>query len=241
MMHDTKKEVDKTRSEVEGMFNSIARNYDFLNHFLSLGTDRLWRYRAVSIIGRHLKPRYILDVATGTGDLAIASLKLGPEKVTGIDISSAMLEKGNQKITAKKLNDRIELIKGDSQNIEFHEGTFDVTMSAFGVRNFENTLKGLSEMYRVLRNGGMIMILEFSRPAHFPFRQIYNLYFTRILPWVGKIVSGDKKAYAYLPDSVMTFPENEDFMKLLGESGFHDVHQVRLSGGIASIYYGFKL
>jgi demethylmenaquinone methyltransferase / 2-methoxy-6-polyprenyl-1,4-benzoquinol methylase len=239
-MQQENRSMEKSRSEVEVMFNSIARHYDFLNHFLSFGTDRFWRRRAINTIGRHLRPSAILDVATGTADLAICSLRLNPDKVTGIDISESMLELGRKKIADKNLGEKIELFRGDSEAIQYKDGTFDVAMSAFGVRNFENTLKGLSEMCRVLREGGMIMILEFSRPAHFPFRQAYKFYFTRVLPWVGKKVSGDIKAYSYLPDSVMNFPDNEDFMKLLLDAGFGDVHQIRLSGGIASIYYGFK-
>jgi len=241
MMQVKNKESDIRKDSVEEMFDSIAHHYDFLNHFLSFGVDRFWRRRAIRIISEHIKPERILDVATGTGDLAIASLKLKPSKVTGIDISEAMLSLGRKKLRKKGLTDRIELLKGNSETIEFPEATFDVAMSAFGVRNFGDTLKGLTEMNRVLRKGGMIMILEFSRPAYFPLKHLFNFYFTRILPWLGKSISGDKGAYSYLPDSVMHFPDNEDFMMILHLAGFNNEHQLRLSGGIASIYYAFKV
>lgn len=228
------------REEVEQMFDSIARHYDFLNHFLSLGTDRWWRRRAINTIGKQIQPVRILDVATGTGDLAIASLRLNPVRVTGIDISEGMLDLGRKKIMERHLDDRIELLKGDSEAINFADETFDVVMVAFGVRNFEHTQKGLSEMFRVLRPRGMIMILEFSKPTLFPFKQLYYFYFTRILPWIGRMVSGDSRAYTYLPESVMSFSDNESFLILMREVGFVCEKQKKLSGGIASIYYGFK-
>ncbi len=226
--------------QVEKMFDSISKHYDLLNHLLSLGTDRLWRRRAVNLIGRNCKAVQILDVATGTGDLAIEALRLGPEKVTGIDISASMLEEGRLKLEKMGLNDRIELIKGDASSTGFAEGTFDAVMSAFGVRNFEDTLAGLTEMCRVLKPGGMIMVLEFSRPSWFPLKQIYGFYFRRILPAIGRKVSGDPSAYTYLPESVMKFPDNEKFLDLLTRAGFIRPGQKRLSGGIASIYTGFR-
>jgi len=228
------------REQVEAMFDSISRHYDRLNHILSMGTDRRWRRRAVNLIGSCIRPSNILDVATGTGDLAIESLRLGPLKVTGIDISGKMLEEGRLKITRLGLGDRIELLKGDSQSIEFSDGTFDVAMSAFGVRNFEDTVAGLREMCRVLRPGGMLMVLEFSRPSRFPLKQIYGLYFRRVLPRIGRRVSGDPGAYSYLPSSVMSFPDNERFLELMLRAGFTGVKQTKLTGGIASIYHGFK-
>jgi demethylmenaquinone methyltransferase/2-methoxy-6-polyprenyl-1,4-benzoquinol methylase len=239
-MHDTTRKSGPSAEQVEIMFDSISKHYDRLNHLLSFGTDRFWRRRAVSLIGRYAKPKTVLDVATGTGDLAIEALRLQPEKVTGIDISSRMLEEGRRKIETLGSGDRIELLKGDASAIGFSDGTFDVVMSAFGVRNFENTLAGLTEMCRVVRPGGMIMVLEFSRPAWFPFRQIYGFYFRRILPRIGRKVSGDSSAYSYLPDSVMSFPDNERFLGLLEKAGFSGVAQKRLTGGIASIYTGFR-
>lgn len=240
MMNLTNQVGKAPREKVEQMFDSIAGRYDFLNHFLSLGTDRWWRRRAINIIGKNMQPGRILDVATGTGDLAIASLSLNPVRVTGIDISDRMLELGRKKISEMHLDDKIELLRGDSEEINFADETFDVVMAAFGVRNFEHTLAGLTEMFRVLKPRGMIMILEFSKPSLFPFKQVYNFYFTVVLPQIGKRVSGDQNAYSYLPQSVMSFPDNEAFLKLLREAGFVSEKQKKLSGGIASVYYGFK-
>jgi demethylmenaquinone methyltransferase/2-methoxy-6-polyprenyl-1,4-benzoquinol methylase len=228
------------RDQVEAMFNSISPRYDLLNRLLSLGTDRRWRRSAINIIGEKTSPATILDVATGTGDLAIEALRLAPLKITGIDISEKMLEVGRAKIAGLGHTGKIELIRGDSAAITFPDGSFDAVMSAFGVRNFENTLAGLSEMFRVLRPQGLIMVLEFSRPSRFPMRQVFGLYFTRILPWIGRKVSGDPDAYTYLPESVMSFPDNEDFLQLLRMAGFTGAGQKKLSGGIASIYYGFR-
>jgi len=239
-MHDTTRNSGPSAEKVESMFDSISRHYDRLNHLLSFGTDRFWRRRAVSLIGRHIKPQSMLDVAAGTGDLAIEALRLQPEKITGIDISSGMLEEGHRKIKEMGYGGRIELLKGDVSATGFSDGAFDVVMSAFGVRNFENTLAGLTEMCRVVRPGGMIMVLEFSKPEWFPFRQIYEFYFRRILPFIGGKISGNRSAYSYLPDSVMAFPDNEKFLALLEKAGFRRVAQKRLTGGIASIYSGFR-
>ncbi len=240
MMPDKKQHKGAPKEQVEAMFDSISKNYDRLNRILSMGTDRRWRSRAIDLIGLHIRPVTMLDVATGTGDLAIEALKLGPRKVTGIDISGKMLEEGRRKITRMGLGERIELVKGDSQTMQFGDQTFDVAMSAFGVRNFEDTAAGLREMCRVLRPGGMIMVLEFSRPSWFPLKQIYGLYFRRILPRIGRKVSGDPDAYTYLPESVMSFPDNERFLELMLRAGFTGVKQTRLTGGIASIYHGFR-
>ncbi len=228
------------KDSVAAMFNSIAHRYDFLNHFLSFGIDRLWRKRAIRIISAgYISPR-ILDVATGTGDLAIASMKAVPETVTGIDISEGMLEIGRNKIVRKNLSDRIKLIKGDSENMPFEDHSFDVAMVAFGVRNFADPLKGVSEMRRVVRPGGMVLVLEFSRPAMFPFKQLFNFYFLNILPLLGRLFSRNKTAYRYLPETVMQFPENEKFMDLMKLAGLGSVKQRRLTFGIASIYTGLK-
>ena len=240
MMQEKYRAKGAPREKVEAMFDSISSHYDRLNRVLSMGTDRRWRRRAVEIIGQHATPVRILDVATGTGDLAVAAMKLGPEKITGIDISSEMLAIGRRKIVKMGLADRIELLRGDSLSMDFRDGTFDVAMSAFGVRNFEETVAGLREMHRVLKPGGMVMVLEFSKPSWFPMKQIYGFYFRRILPRIGKSVSGDAGAYTYLPDSVTAFPDNEAFLDLLLEAGFAKVSQERLTGGIASIYYGFR-
>jgi demethylmenaquinone methyltransferase/2-methoxy-6-polyprenyl-1,4-benzoquinol methylase len=240
MMQENSPKSGPSGQQIEGMFDSISKHYDLLNHLLSLGTDRRWRRRAVNLMGRHARPVTILDVATGTGDLAIEVLRLGPEKVTGIDLSSGMLEEGRRKIERLGYSSQIELLRGDATGTAFGEGSFDAVMSAFGVRNFEDTLKGLREMCRVMKPGGMVMILEFSRPSWFPFKQFYGFYFRRILPMIGRKVSGDPQAYTYLPESVMSFPDNEKFLELMSAAGFQAVCQKRLSGGIASIYTGFK-
>lgn len=229
------------RVAIESMFNSIAWRYDFLNHFLSFGIDRLWRKKAIRIISNSFKTPYILDVATGTGDLAIAAIRTNPTGIKGIDISENMLRIGREKLHAKGLEGKIELIQGDSENIPFADNIFDVAMVAFGVRNFSNPLKGLLEMKRVIRNQGMIVVLEFSKPSGFPFRPVYNFYFRNILPFFGKLFSKDKSAYRYLPDSVMKFPDNEEFIKLLNAAGFSDSKQIKLTGGVASIYTGVKI
>ncbi|MGA1977755.1 MAG: bifunctional demethylmenaquinone methyltransferase/2-methoxy-6-polyprenyl-1,4-benzoquinol methylase UbiE [Bacteroidales bacterium] len=230
-------DADK-KNQVGSMFDGIASSYDFLNHFLSFGIDRIWRRKAIQTISRFSENPAIIDVATGTGDLAIAAMKLRPLYIKGIDISEKMLEEGRDKIKRKGLSDKIELLTGDSEHILFGDGSFDVAMCAFGVRNFDDPVAGLREMGRVLKNGGLIMILEFSKPASFPFRQIYYFYFMKIVPMIGKAFSNDKKAYGYLPKSVMQFPENEEFIGLLAEAGFSDTKQKRLSGGIATIYMG---
>jgi demethylmenaquinone methyltransferase/2-methoxy-6-polyprenyl-1,4-benzoquinol methylase len=232
---------DLKRAAVESMFDSIAWRYDFLNHFLSFNFDRLWRRRAIKLISKSYKSPYILDVATGTGDLAIAAMRLNPQKIVGLDISKKMLEIGIEKINKKGYSEKIELRYGDSEKIPFEENIFDVAMVAFGVRNFSDPVKGLTEMRRVIRDKGMIMVLEFSKPSGFPFKPLYNFYFRKILPLFGKFFSKDKAAYRYLPDSVMKFPDNEEFLKLLVQAGLSNTCQIKLTGGVASIYTGIKL
>jgi demethylmenaquinone methyltransferase/2-methoxy-6-polyprenyl-1,4-benzoquinol methylase len=228
------------KTEVESMFDSIAWRYDFLNHFLSLGIDNLWRRRAIRIISESFQNPYILDVATGTCDLAIAAMRIKPSGIKGIDISQKMLDIGNEKIRKRGFDKTISLMQADSENIPFDEAVFDIAMVAFGVRNFADPLKGLSEMRRVLRNDGMIMVLEFSKPEGFPFRTVFNFYFRNILPIFGRLFSKDKSAYSYLPDSVMRFPDNESFLELLTAAGFSETRQLKLTGGVASIYTGIK-
>jgi demethylmenaquinone methyltransferase/2-methoxy-6-polyprenyl-1,4-benzoquinol methylase len=233
--------TDEKKAAVESMFDSIAWRYDFLNHFLSFSIDRRWRNRAVKVISASFKNPYILDVATGTGDLALAAMRIKPEKIIGIDISRKMLDIGIEKVKKKALTDKIEMLLGDSENIPFGDNIFDVAMVAFGVRNFSYPLKGLSEMRRVIRKGGMVIVLEFSKPAFSPFRAVYNFYFRNILPYFGRLFSKDKNAYSYLPDSVMKFPDNEEFLNLLRQAGFSGARQIKLTGGVASIYTGTKL
>lgn len=234
------KDLDKSKKDqVALMFNNIARKYDFLNHFLSMGIDKLWRKKAVKLL-QSLQPKQLLDIATGTGDFALACLKLNPDKVTGIDISTEMLAVGREKIAKKKLEDKIELFEGDSEDIQFEDNSFDAITVAFGVRNFQNLEKGLKEMNRVVRPGGKVVILEFSKPKKFPVKQFYNFYFFNILPLWGKMVSKDSSAYTYLPESVGAFPDDENFLEIYKSCGFEDTEQVKLSFGIASIYIGTK-
>lgn len=232
--------MEDKKAAVTSMFNSIAFRYDFLNHFLSFGIDMSWRKKAVRIMSGKYKNPEILDVATGTADLAIAASKLAPKRITGIDISENMLAIGRKKIRRKGLSELIHLYEGDSEKINFSDNTFDIVMVAFGVRNFSDTVKGLNEMHRVLKPGGMIMVLEFSKPEWFPFKQLYSFYFLRILPLAGRIISNHGRAYSYLPESVMQFPDNERFTELLMRSGFSGNNQKILTGGIASIYTGYK-
>ncbi len=227
------------KEEVRQMFDSIAGSYDFLNHALSLNIDKIWRRRLI----RHIKkynPKRILDVATGTGDLALASLRLDPEKVTGVDIAKGMIEIGRKKIEARGEQDRLNLVEGDSENLPFSTGEFDAVMVAFGVRNFEDPQKGLNEMGRVLKPGGVVAILEFTMPVHFPIRPMYCFYFKRVLPLVGKVISKDFSAYRYLPDSVEAFAQGEDFTFMMKSAGFEQIGYKSQSFGIAAIYYGLK-
>lgn len=221
------------------MFDSISGNYDFLNHFLSLGIDIRWRKKAIKLLASG-KPKLILDVATGTGDFAVETLKLNPDKVIGVDISEGMLEVGRKKIKDKGYDGRIELKSGDSENLPFEENKFDAVIVAFGVRNFENLEKGLAEMHRVLKPGGRMVVLEFSKPRMFPFQQLYNFYFTFILPKIGRLISKDPAAYTYLPESVQAFPDGDNFVSILNRLGFKDTLCKPLTLGISSLYTGVK-
>lgn len=229
---------DKSKKqEVAEMFNNISRRYDFLNHFLSLGIDKLWRIKAVKEF-RSIQPKRLLDIATGTGDFALELLKLKPEQVVGMDISDGMLEVGRQKMRKRKVDDVISMLNGDSENLPFEDGYFDGVTVGFGVRNFENLEKGLSEMLRVTRKGGMIVILEFSKPKRFPVKQAFGFYSKYLIPFFGKLISKDKKAYAYLPESVAAFPEGDDFLTILTKLGYRNATARPVSGGIATIYTG---
>ena len=234
-----KEETSGKKEQVARMFDNISHRYDFLNHFLSLGIDKAWRKKAIGFLENN-PPKTILDVATGTGDFAIQALTLNPEKITGIDISEGMLEVGKKKIKDRALSDRIELMYGDSEKLPFKENNFDAVTVAFGVRNFENLEKGLGEIYRVLKPGGKLVVLEFSKPRKFPFKQVYKFYFTTILPRVGRIVSSDKAAYTYLPESVDAFPNGADFLTILKNIGFNRTQCKELTFGISSIYTGTK-
>jgi len=227
------------KEKVRTMFNNISGHYDFLNHFLSLGIDVLWRKKLVRKLKKH-QPTRILDVATGTGDLAITARKTGAQQSIGVDISEVMLEVGKQKVLKRKLDHLIQLQLGDSENLPFEEASFDAGIVAFGVRNFENLDKGLAEMYRTLTDNGSIWVLEFSKPQRFPVKQFYSFYFKHILPVIGRLVSKDDFAYTYLPESVQEFPFGEAFLKHLSGVGFKNCKIIPLSFGIASIYVGYK-
>jgi demethylmenaquinone methyltransferase / 2-methoxy-6-polyprenyl-1,4-benzoquinol methylase len=224
---------------VRTLFNNIAYRYDLLNHVLSGGIDLYWRRKAIQILSE-IQPKRILDVATGTADFALAAMSLHPEKIIGVDISESMLDIGREKVAAKKLSDTITLQSGEAEQLRFDTGYFDAAIVAFGARNFEHLDKGLSEMQRVLRMGGKIIVLEFSKPHLFPFRQLYFFYFKNILPFVGRLVSKDNEAYQYLPDTVMKFPEGKEFLRRLQSAGFSYLKEQRLTFGIATIYSGVK-
>jgi demethylmenaquinone methyltransferase/2-methoxy-6-polyprenyl-1,4-benzoquinol methylase len=227
------------KEEVAQMFNNISANYDFLNHFLSLGIDHLWRKRAVKQL-KAAQPKMMLDLATGTGDFAIACLKLNPEKIIGMDISSGMLEVGKVKMKKRAFDHIIDMQLGDSENLPFDSNTFDAITVGFGVRNFENLEKGLSEMLRVLKPGGKAVVLEFSKPKTFPIKQLFGFYSKVMIPLFGKYISKDERAYSYLPESVAVFPEGAAFTAVLQKVGYQTQVPIRLSGGIASIYIGTK-
>jgi demethylmenaquinone methyltransferase/2-methoxy-6-polyprenyl-1,4-benzoquinol methylase len=227
------------KEEVELMFDNISSKYDFLNHFLSLGIDKIWRRKAVKEL-RLTQPKKILDIATGTGDFAIANLKLNPEEIVGIDISNGMLDVGRQKMIKRNVDHIVTMKQADSEALPFDEGYFDGLTVGFGVRNFENLEKGLSEMLRVLRPGGKAVILEFSKPKVFPIKQAFGFYSKYVIPVLGKNISKDEKAYAYLPESVEAFPEGKDFMDILTKLNYKNVTATTVSGGIATIYTGIK-
>jgi demethylmenaquinone methyltransferase/2-methoxy-6-polyprenyl-1,4-benzoquinol methylase len=228
------------KEQVAEMFDNIAPKYDFLNQLLSLGIHKGWRKKSVKLL-LPSQPKTMLDVATGTGDFAIeANKRLNPEKITGVDISEGMMKFGREKLKKLGLDRKIELLIGDSENLSFAENSFDAITVGFGVRNFENLEKGLSGMFRVLKPGGMLVVLEFSRPRKFPVKQLFNFYFNRVTPFIGKLFSKDNRAYTYLPESVNAFPDGENFISILEKTGFSDCSWQPLTFGIASIYTGRK-
>lgn len=234
------KQSNRTKKgQVEEMFDNISPKYDALNHILSVNIDKIWRKKTIKKLKPYF-PETILDIATGTGDFAVAATKLGEVKITGIDISEGMLKVARKKIFKKNLGDKIEFHKADSEKLPFEDNLFDAATVGFGVRNFENLNKGLSEIYRVLKPGGVFFVLEFSKPVSTPFRQIYMFYFMRILPFIGKIISKDSSAYTYLPESVNEFPDGESFLTILANVGFVKNQCFRQTFGIASIYEAHK-
>lgn len=233
-------EQGNKKGQVSTMFNRIAPYYDFLNRFLSLGIDTIWRKKAIDLLQSE-QPKLILDVATGTADVALETVKrLQPDKVIGIDISTEMLEIGKKKIKKRGLDTVIELQEGDSENLPFADNTFDAITVAFGVRNFENLEKGLTEMRRVLKENGKLVVLEFSKPSVFPIKQMFNLYFKYILPTIGRLTSKDPRAYSYLYESVQAFPDGDDFVNILSKTGYKSNQCKPLTLGICSIYSGQK-
>jgi len=231
---ETKKE------QVASMFNNISGTYDFLNHFLSLGIDIVWRKKAIKELLKD-QPQKILDVATGTGDFAFESIKiLKPKQVIGVDISAGVLDVARKKINDRNLSEVFSVQLGDSEGLHFDDHTFDAITVAFGVRNYENLEKGLADMLRVLKPGGKVVILEFSKPRVFPIKQLYHFYFKYATPFFGGLFSKDKKAYAYLEESVQAFPDGNNFTALMEKVGYKNTKHRPLTFGISAIYTGIK-
>jgi demethylmenaquinone methyltransferase/2-methoxy-6-polyprenyl-1,4-benzoquinol methylase len=234
-----KNSTSSKKEQVAEMFDNISPKYDLLNRLLSLGIDTIWRKKAINTFkGRDIK--MLLDVATGTGDLAIEAMRLKPERIIGIDISEGMLAHGREKLKKLGLDNVIELRVGDSEQLLFADNMFDGVMVSFGVRNFENLDQGLEEIFRVLKPGGMLMVLEFSKPTVFPVKQLFGLYSKYILPRVGKAISKDSAAYGYLPESVAAFPDGAAFLDRMRKAGFTNLKCKPLTFGISSIYTGEK-
>ncbi|CAL2088875.1 Demethylmenaquinone methyltransferase [Tenacibaculum sp. 190524A02b] len=227
------------KEQVAQMFNNISQDYDGLNRVISLGIDVSWRKKVVKLVGEN-KPKQILDIATGTGDLALMMSQLNPDRIVGLDISEGMLEVGKQKISKANLSKTIDMVVGDSENIPFEDNTFDAITVSFGVRNFENLDKGLQEICRVLKPGGKFVVLETSNPTKFPFKQGYKFYTNFILPVIGKLFSKDKVAYSYLSESANSFPFGKAFNNILEKNGFKNAKDLPVTFGVASIYTALK-
>ena len=228
------------KEQVADMFDNIAYRYDFLNRFLSVGIDVLWRKKAIRQL-KDINPKIILDVATGTADVAIMTAQiLQPEKIIGIDISDGMLNFGRKKINKLGLATLIELLNGDSETIKFDDNSFDAVTVAFGVRNFQNLEKGLSEIKRVLKPGGKLVVLEFSKPKAILVKQLYNVYMNVVAPGMGRLFSKNRNAYKYLDESIKKFPEGKNFTTILDNLGYTNTYCKPLSFGICSIYCGEK-
>lgn len=228
-------ESAEKKEQVETMFDAIAPRYDLLNRILSVGIDQGWRRKAVKLI-EPFAPKRILDIATGTADLALLAMRLDPESVVGVDLSEEMLAVGRKKVKAAGFEDRLTLQKGDAENLQFADDSFDAALAAFGVRNFGNLRAGLSDIRRVLSPGSPVVILEFSHPRAFPIKQGYEFYSRHVLPRIGGMLSKDQGAYKYLPESVAAFPDGEDFMAILKEVGFIEPEWKPLTFGVASLY-----
>jgi len=234
------KDQSKSKKEqVANMFNTISPQYDFLNHLLSGGIDIIWRKKAIKLL-QNKGIKTMLDIATGTGDFAIEALKIKPEKIVGVDISEGMLSFGQEKIKKMGLEKTIQLQKGDSEKLPFSDNSFDAVIVSFGVRNFENLQKGLSDMFRVTKPGGYCLVLEFSNPRKFPMKQLYTFYSKYCLPFLGKMISKDPSAYTYLPESVKAFPDGPEFIQIFKSVGYSETNWIPMTGGICSIYIGQK-
>lgn len=231
---------NKSRKEqVREMFNHISGKYDAANTILSIGIHKLWKKKCVSALKKY-QPKIILDLATGTADIAIQMVKLNPEKIIAADYADEMLMMASKKIKEKKLEHLITVQKEDGENLSFVNETFDAVTVSFGIRNFENYRQGLSEIYRVLKKGGVLIILEFTLPKNFLLKFIYRIYFKRILPIIAWFITADKKAYDYLPESVQAFPQYEDLCKVIEQQGFSTCQYYALTGGIATLYIAEK-
>jgi demethylmenaquinone methyltransferase / 2-methoxy-6-polyprenyl-1,4-benzoquinol methylase len=231
--------LESKKTKIRAMFNSIARRYDFLNHLLSLGIDVIWRKRLIKELKKY-NPQNVIDIATGTADLAIMAAKKGVPSVIGIDLSSNMLNIGSDKIKKEKLQNFIELQIGDAEELNFKDCTFDAAIVAFGIRNFENLEKGLSEISRVLKYGSPLLILEFSKPIVFPVKQIYWFYSKVFLPFLGRVISKDKSAYNYLPESIANFPFGKALINILENCGYDNCYFKPLTFQIATLYIGIR-
>ncbi|HOG20020.1 MAG TPA: bifunctional demethylmenaquinone methyltransferase/2-methoxy-6-polyprenyl-1,4-benzoquinol methylase UbiE [Salinivirgaceae bacterium] len=239
-MRAEKRLISVNKREIGAMFDDIAPSYDFLNHFLSFGIDHYWRDKVIKKLKQH-KALKTIDIATGTADLAIlGAKKIKDSKIVGIDISDQMLRKGRRKINKRKLNSRIALKWSDGHQIECPSNEFDAATIAFGLRNFENPVKGINEMHRVLKPGGVTIILEFSTVKNRVFYKLFKFYFNKILPLIGRLVSGNKKAYNYLPKSVVDFNRKYVIEKIMREAGFENMYAKSLTFGVATMYCGTK-
>ncbi|WP_424494928.1 bifunctional demethylmenaquinone methyltransferase/2-methoxy-6-polyprenyl-1,4-benzoquinol methylase UbiE [Salinimicrobium sp. GXAS 041] len=227
------------KQQVEKMFDTISTNYDGLNRVISFGIDVKWRKKVVAIV-KASNPRQVLDIATGTGDLAINLVKTGASEVVGLDLSEGMLAVGRKKIAEKNLSAKIQMVQGDSEDLPFEDNSFDAITVAFGVRNFEDLEKGLQEILRVLKPGGVFVILETSVPTKFPYKQGYNFYTKNLLPLIGKLFSKDKDAYSYLSESAAAFPHGEKLNNILRKIGFTNVENKPQTMGVATIYTASK-
>ncbi|MBE8722444.1 bifunctional demethylmenaquinone methyltransferase/2-methoxy-6-polyprenyl-1,4-benzoquinol methylase UbiE [Sphingobacterium pedocola] len=228
------------KEQVADMFNNISKTYDLLNRVMTMGIDTIWRKKAIRSL-KNIQPQLILDVATGTGDFAIESIRiLNPKKIIGVDISQGMLEVAAEKIKKKGLQDQFEVQLGDSEKLQFDDNTFDAVTVAFGVRNFENLEQGLADIYRVLRPGGKAVVLELSNPTAFPVKQLYHFYFHKLTPALGKLISKDASAYSYLPESVARFPDGERFAKITSKVGFKETIVRPQTFGFCTIYEATK-